>query len=98
MKKEVAQVGWQSFLSLCRKSSSDTQLNELLGLLLTPEEQQSVAARVLLTRALLLGEKTQRDISEELGVSIAKITRGSNALKFASASLKEYITESTEER
>ena len=34
---------------------------------------------------------TQRDMSETLGVSIAKITRGSNALKMLDPKLKAFL-------
>ncbi len=92
--------GWDSFLDLCRGSASDRELDELLGLLLTLEEKQAITTRVLLTQALLKGDKTQREISEELGVSIAKITRGSNALKTAKEPIKQLINRSrgTDER
>ena len=83
--------GWWRFLTLCRGSQSNAQLDSLLDLLLTHEEKQSIATRVLLSQALLKGKQTQREISEDLGISIAKITRGSNALKAASEPLKQYL-------
>lgn len=85
------QAGWQRFLSLCRKTSSDLQLDQLLNMLLTIEEKQSIATRVLLLDALLAGDMTQREIAQQLNISIAKITRGSNALKVADDKLKQYL-------
>ena len=83
--------GWQEFLILCHQSQSTQRLDELLDLLLTLEEKEQIALRVELLKELLLGEKTQREISSELMISIAKITRGSNALKTASDELKGFM-------
>ncbi|MBU6383893.1 MAG: trp operon repressor [Verrucomicrobia bacterium] len=73
--------GWRLFLELCRKAEGDQALNELFWLILTPEERQAIQTRALIIRELVRGEKPQRQIAKELGVSIAKITRGSNFLK-----------------
>ncbi|WP_235379204.1 Trp family transcriptional regulator [Candidatus Coxiella mudrowiae] len=40
---------------------------------------------------LIKGEKTQREISNDLDVSIAKITRVSNALKIIDDKVKTFI-------
>ncbi len=87
----MKQKGWREFLVLCRHTDSDEQLEALLELLLTLEEKEQLAMRVSLLQALLAGEKTQRAIAEDLKVSIAKITRGSNALKTISSELKAYL-------
>ena len=83
--------GWQDFITLCREADSAELLNELFVLLLTLEEKEQLSLRVALVQELIQGKKTQREISRDLNVSIAKITRGSNALKTISNSLKEYI-------
>ena len=83
--------GWRDFIGLCRHASSDDELHALLKLLLTIDEQEQLATRVELLRALLKGDKPQRTIAEELKISIAKITRGSNALKTISPSLRHYL-------
>src|SRR3990167_9938051 len=83
--------GWQDFITLCREADSAEFLNELFVLLLTLEEKEQLSLRVALVQELIQGKKTQREISRDLNVSIAKITRGSNALKTISNSLKEYI-------
>ena len=67
------------------------ELAEFYDLFLTLEEKKDLALRLLLVRALLDEELTQREIAQELGVSIAKITRGSNALKITKKKLKERI-------
>ena len=85
------QRGWRDFLKLCRESKSPKLLNELLDLLMTVEERNAIALRVELIRELLREKKTQRDIASELEISIAKITRGSNALKIITKSLRKFL-------
>lgn len=83
--------GWRDFIALCRHTRSDNELGSLLELLMTLEEQEQLGTRVELLRALLKGDKPQRTIASELQISIAKITRGSNALKTINPGLREYL-------
>jgi len=83
--------GWQAFLMLCSKAKSHEQLDDLMQFLLTSEERTAIALRVELIRELLRAEKTQREIAAELEISIAKITRGSNALKIITDSLRKFL-------
>lgn len=79
------------FVNLCRSTQDEKLLLELLDLLFTPEEKDSLKTRCLIIKALLKADKPQRQISEELNVSIAKITRGSNELKRISSRLKTHL-------
>lgn len=83
--------GWRCFLELCLGAKDEETLSELFDLLLTPEEKSSLETRCLIVEALLDQKKTQRQISEDLQVSIAKITRGSNELKRISPKLRQYL-------
>ncbi len=85
------QEGWHCFLNLCSLAKDEKILSEVLDLLLTPEEKSSIETRCLIIKALLTAEKPQRQISEDLHVSIAKITRGSNELKRISEKLLRYL-------
>jgi TrpR family transcriptional regulator, trp operon repressor len=85
------QAGWSSFLNLCLASKNETMLSSLFELLLTQEEKESIAMRYLIVVELLKQEKTQRGMAEELHVSIAKITRGSNELKRMPALLIDFL-------
>ncbi len=85
--------GWQCFLKLCLSTQDEKMLSELLTLFLTPEEKNSIETRCLIVKALLDHKKTQRQISEDLNVSIAKITRGSNELKRIPLKLKQFLQE-----
>ena len=55
-------------------------LEDFLKALLTPQEYNAVASRWALVRLLDQG-MTQRKISETLGLSLCKITRGSREMK-----------------
>jgi TrpR family transcriptional regulator, trp operon repressor len=83
--------GWACFLTLCLGTRDETILSELFNLLLTHEEKSSLETRCLIIKALLDHKKPQRQMSEDLTVSIAKITRGSNELKRISPKLKKYL-------
>ncbi|HSX11390.1 MAG TPA: trp operon repressor [Chlamydiales bacterium] len=88
---ESGEDGWWGFLELCSGVKGAEALNELLWLFLTHEERADIATRFLIVRELLKGEKTQREIAKDLGVSIAKITRGSNYLKTISKNLRRLL-------
>lgn len=85
------EAGWQSFLQLCLACKNETMLSSCLELLLTQEEKESIAMRYLIVMELLKQEKTQRGMAEDLQVSIAKITRGSNELKRMPDSLIDFL-------
>lgn len=84
-------MGWKRFIKLTESTGSSSELDEVLVALLTPEEKHQLSLRVELIRELLKGEKPQRDIAQQLGVSIATITRGSNMLKTIRPKLKEFL-------
>lgn len=83
--------GWEDFLKLCANIQSAEELSQVFDLFLTIEEKETVAARYLIIRALLEGSLTQREIAEECKVSIAQITRGSNALKMTYPEFRELL-------
>ena len=84
--------GYMRFLKLCSNENAES-LKELLDFFLTIEEKESIASRVLLIQELLKGDKAQREIAADFGISIAKITRGSNALKSASNKTRKYLVQ-----
>lgn len=82
---------WKSFLTLCLKAKSPDELSSLFDCFLTIEEREAITDRYTIVKALLESKLTQRDMSEKLKVSIAKITRGSNALKAIDPKLKSFL-------
>jgi TrpR family transcriptional regulator, trp operon repressor len=84
---------WRPFIELCTHFKEKEELKELFDLFFTFEEKEDVAKRFSILKALLDESLTQREMAEKLGVSISKITRGSNALKTTSHQLKEVLKE-----
>jgi len=66
----------------------DTEMDEFLNAVLTPNEYETLVERAEIVRGLL-EEKTQRDISEETGASLATISRGSREVKHGSGILQK---------
>ena len=83
--------GWKGFLKLVHGAEDEKQLNELFDLLLTLEERAMLEKRMHIIHDLLQGDFSQREIAEKHHLSIAAITRGSNALKLIHQRLKEYV-------
>jgi len=91
MKKDSTKDGWHNFLELCCKITDPDNLDRFFALFLTIEERETMASRYLIIRALLEGRLTQREIAEKYNVSIAQITRGSNALKIIEPTFKRNL-------
>ena len=85
--------GLKDWVALIRYAPSEEKAMELLSLFMTLDELSEMGGRVTIVRALLEQKMTQREISAHYGVSIAKITRGSNALKRCSEPLKRYLVD-----
>lgn len=82
---------WQNFLTLCLQEKTEKELELLFDLFLTKAEQEDVALRYDIIKELLSEQKTQRQIAADHNVSIAKVTRGSNALRIADPKIKKII-------
>ena len=89
-----SKLAWQNFLNFCAHINSSEEFGQLFDLFLTLEEKQHLSFRYLIIKALIEGKLTQREIAETYKVSIAQITRGSNALKIISSELREKIKNS----
>ncbi len=75
---------------LCQRLSGadETQLAQFFLAFLTPDERQTLGTRGQVVQALLSG-KPQRQIAQELGISISQISRGSAELKYGTG--KEFF-------
>lgn len=61
---------------------TDTQLmSALLDDLLTPAELQEIGERLLIFKLLKAGH-TQREVAQQLGVSVTTVNRGARMLKW----------------
>ncbi len=83
--------GWCNFLQILAQEQDTGKLEVFFLLLFTAEERESLASRIRIIEELLKGKITQREIAKKYGVSIAKITRGSNALKEVSKEMKDFL-------
>ncbi len=85
---------WLKVVDLLQEQDDTPALHRILAVLLTPEEQDAIASRLSIMRALLAGTMSQREIAADLTVSIAKVTRCSNYLKRLSEQEKMLVTNS----
>jgi len=88
---DMTKKNWEEFLKVCSTIDSPGEFHQFFDLFLTIEEKETLTSRYLIIKALLEGKLTQREIAEKCKVSIAQITRGSNAIKIISPELKELL-------
>ncbi len=82
---------WKLFVKIMVSATDEKEMQAFLQFFLTSEEREMIASRMVITKALLEGDKPQRTIAEQTQISIAKITRGSNELKRCTATFKKYL-------
>ena len=70
---------YHSLLSHLANCTDSKEIEKLLSALLTDKEQHDIANRIRIFDLLDRGI-TQRDISEQLGVGIATVSRGARAM------------------
>lgn len=86
-----------AIVDLFKEAPSTKVERELFDLLFTHEELVQLNNRYGILKKLVQGKQSQRAIAVDLKLSIAKITRGSNALKRMSPALRAYIKECFDE-
>ena len=72
---------WNAFLATLQTAFEQGKAQDLLKLLLTPDERDAVGLRLQIVAQLLDKNLSQREIQQNLNTSAATITRGSNMLK-----------------
>jgi len=85
------QDDWNSLVELFAQVDDRHTMERLFLLFLTINEREYLVGRYRIVRALLTSNLTQREIAENLQVSIAKITSGSNELKRTARELKQLL-------
>lgn len=76
--------------TLLLKASSQEEMRLLLQDLLTAQERESIAERVQILKLIKNGI-SQRNVQQQLKVSISKVTRGSHALKQKKSIVKKWL-------
>lgn len=82
---------WQAFISLLEQAVKQGKTQEILMLLMTPDERDTIGLRLQIVLELLNGTLPQREIQQKLHTSAATITRGSNMMKTMSPELLEWV-------
>jgi len=90
MKTKALTQNWRNFIQLCLAAKTEKELSELFDLMLTNAEKDDLAVRYAIIKELLVSKKTQRELAKTIEISIAKVTRGSNALKIAKPATKAW--------
>lgn len=82
---------WQEFLAECVRFKDIHDLAIFFEVFLTISEREEIPKRLQIVKELLMGRKTQREIAEDLKVSIANITRASNLIKSGHYNLNKLL-------
>lgn len=78
---------------LLAKIEQPKEVETILSILLTPNEQSCLKTRLEILQELIKDHLPQREIAQKLKVSIAKITAGSKEVKKMSSSVKKSLLE-----
>ena len=88
----MSDAAWRKFIKILHGLEAESDLSAFLELLLTPDEREDMVKRVAIVKHLVKGDMTQRELAKHLEISIAMITRGSNALKQIDSKTKELLS------
>lgn len=83
--------GWDKFIQNCMALKDPVELQQFFELTLTAAERQKIGSRYLILSELITGDKPQRTLATDLGVSLFNITRGVNQLKQTPLSVQQLI-------
>ncbi|OBT07280.1 Trp operon repressor [Vibrio sp. UCD-FRSSP16_10] len=83
---------WHKLLSTIAQAAKQDEHQVLLSIMLTPDEKEALVTRAKILHKLLNEKCSQRQISQELGVGIATVTRGSNELKGRSEEEQQLVS------
>ncbi|KAE9539201.1 trp operon repressor [Ursidibacter maritimus] len=84
---------WQQFIDLLKQAVNENKTEDLLAMLLTADERNTLGLRVQIVSALLDNQAPQREIQQQLNTSAATITRGSNMLKTVDPTIRDWVSE-----
>lgn len=82
---------WNAFLNILQAAFEQGKAQDVLTLLLTPDERDALGLRLQIVARLLNKNLPQREIQQNLNTSAATITRGSNMLKTMDPAFVDWI-------
>ncbi|GAM58812.1 transcriptional repressor protein trpR [Vibrio ishigakensis] len=77
----MSEEEWTKVLQMIEKAVDEGSQQTLLSIMLTADEREALVTRAKILDMLLNQQCSQRQISQDLGVGIATVTRGNNELK-----------------
>ncbi|EIJ69426.1 trp operon repressor [Pasteurella bettyae] len=89
---------WTTFIEVLRTAFNKGKEQELLTLLLTPDERDAIGLRLQIVAQLLDKKIPQREIQQNLSTSAATITRGSNMLKLMPPEFMNWVKAQIDEK
>lgn len=82
---------WQQLLKFLKQGFAEGKEQEILMMLLTPDERDSLGLRLQIVKQLLDKKLSQREIQQNLNTSVATITRGSNLIKSIDPTFLQWV-------
>jgi Trp operon repressor len=70
----------KDLFTLFRAAETPEEFSDLLEDILTPKEREDLSQRAEIFRRLLEGQ-TQRQVAEEMGISVTTVTRGNRMIE-----------------
>ncbi|MBN6076785.1 trp operon repressor [Aggregatibacter actinomycetemcomitans] len=89
---------WNAFLNILQTAFEQGKAQDVLTLLLTPDERDALGLRLQIVARLLNKNLPQREIQQNLNTSAATITRGSNMLKTMDPAFVDWIKTQLDEQ
>ncbi|WP_109077305.1 trp operon repressor [Aggregatibacter kilianii] len=89
---------WNAFLDMLKTAFEQGKAQDVLTLLLTPDERDALGLRLQIVAQLLNKNLPQREIQQNLNTSAATITRGSNMLKTMDPAFVDWIKTQLDEQ
>ncbi|QEH47109.1 trp operon repressor [Aggregatibacter actinomycetemcomitans] len=89
---------WNAFLNILQTAFEQGKAQDVLTLLLTPDERDALGLRLQIVARLLNKNLPQREIQQNLNTSAATITRGSNMLKTMDPAFIDWIKTQLDEQ
>lgn len=80
----------QQIATMCMRAQDQKMMESWLRDLLTPGEIEEIAERINIFAALLEG-KTQREVADELGISVTTVNRGAKEMKYGKGAAAKIV-------